>query len=292
MRRGAALLLAALALGAAAPATPPARPVPSAEGFTQRMLERFRAALPDYEVTSAEPLALSIRRRGDREEPTRVYLGRLLNICTNDGVEVCEEESANFVRVFRNQVADNAAPVTRTQLRVAVRGRDYCIEVDRLSAQSRTGQRFLARPLPPDLCEVLMVDYPDRMVTLSATELPRLSLSADEAWALGTRQALANLPQLPALEGLASQGGLIEITDHEYIPTLLLARDGWRALAAAHGPLLVAVPGDEVMVVARTDRVDRARFRAMVADLYRTVHRQISASIYRWTEAGWVLVED
>lgn len=290
MRRGPALLLAALALCAAAPATPPARPVPTEEGFTNRMAERFRALLPDRDVVIVSPLNLEIRPRGGGEA-AQIFVGRIFNICRNESQDSCDEEVGHFVRVISASTRDDAAAITRPQLRAAIRHGDYCAELQRLGATRADGERFLSRPLPPDLCEVLMVDYPDRMRALGRADLTALSLGEAEAWALGRRQALANLPRPPELEGL--DRGVIAVMDHDYIPTLLLADDGWRALAAAQGPLLVAVPADEVMLLTRADKVgDMARFRTMVHELHRMGRRQISESVYRWTETGWTLLQD
>ena len=79
MRRRAALLLAALALGGASP-TPTAPAVsaaPTEAAYTRAMADRFRAALPGYEVTITEALTLAIRRPGGQGESYQVFLGRM-----------------------------------------------------------------------------------------------------------------------------------------------------------------------------------------------------------------------
>jgi hypothetical protein len=223
VRQTAALLLTAAALAWAAPAA--ARE--TEEAFTQRIAVRFRAAMPGYEVRIAAPLELAVARSG-HGEPARVFVGRIWNYCESATGEECETSVAHFIGVTRSSVTEAEAPVTRAQLRVVVRHRDYCAALAEMGQDQREDPHTLQRAFPPDLCEVVMVDYPDRMRGLSGTDLRGLGLTAAEAWALAERQTLANLPEPRALEGLDA-GQLVALTDFEYIPSFwLIATAGAR----------------------------------------------------------------
>jgi len=286
VRRGAALLLAAAALAWAAPAA--ARE--TEESFTQRMAARFRAALPGYPVRITAPLALIMTRPGVTE-PTRIFVGRIWNFCQSATAEECEASVAHFVSVMRSSITATETPFTRAQLRVVVRHDDYCAALVQMGQGRTEAQRIVLRPFPPDLCEVVMVDYPDRMRGLNGADLTPLGLTAAEAWALAERQTLANLPEPRTLEGL-NGGQLVALTDFEYIPSMLVNREGWRA-AAAGGPLIVAVPADNLMIVVRESAItDMASFRQLTRRAFQEAERQISDRVYRWTDAGWAIVAD
>lgn len=285
MRRG-ALLLAALVFAWAAPAA--ARETEAA--FTQRMAERFRAAMPGYQVRITAPLEMEMTRPG-QTEPAQVFVGRIWNYCQSASAEDCEASVARFVGVLRSSSAETTAPVTRAQLRVVVRHPDYCASLARLTQDRPSEDHFLYRPFAPDLCEAVVVDYPDRMATLTSGEMERLGLGADEAWALAERQTISHLPEPLNLEGLA-QGQLVALAGFDYIPSMLINREGWRAAAAA-GPLVAAIPSDGLMVVVREATItDMAGFRQTTRQAFQEAERQISDQIYRWTDAGWVIVAE
>lgn len=283
MKLGAALL-AALALSGAVPAAAQE----SAEAFTQRMAERLRAAIPGREVRITGAFEISVvQRTGD---PAQIFVGRVWNFCQTASAAECEESAARLIEAVMRISTQVEAPVIRAQLRVAVRARAYCTEIARLGAGGTEAQRVVLREMAPDLCQVVMVDYPDRMRGLAADELAPLGLTAEAAWQLAESQTVAALPQPSALGRL--EQGIVAVTGFDYIPSLLLNREGWRALAAAQGGLLVAVPADNMMIVARAATVtDLAGFRRATREAFDTAERQISDSVYRWTEQGWVLAE-
>lgn len=285
MRRTAALLLAAAVLAWAAPA---AAARETEEAFTERMAVRIRAAMPDHQVRIAAPGELAVIRPG-HEQPAQVFVGRIWNYCESATAEECETSVAHFITVMRSSITETGTPATRAQLRVVVRHGDYCGALAEMGRGQTEEQRTLQRTFPPDLCEVVMVDYPDRMRGLNGTELTGLGLTAAEVWALAERQTLANLPEPRALQGL-NAGQLVALTDFEYIPSLLVNRDGWRR-AAAGGPLIVAVPADNLMIVVRESAItDMAGFRRLTRQAFEEAERQISDKVYRWTDAGWAVV--
>jgi hypothetical protein len=281
-----AVLLAAFALTSAVPAA--AQTQESEAAFTQRLAERLRAALPGREIRIAGEFEIRVAQRtGD---PAQVFVGRIWNFCRTATAEECETSTARLIQGVVGVSTREEEPVTRAQLRVAVRARIYCSEITRLGAGNTPAQRVIMRDMAPDLCQVAMVDYPDRMRGLAVGDLTALGLTEEAAWQLAETQTVAALPQ-PVTFGQFEQG-IVAVTGFDYIPSLLLNRDGWRALAAAQGGLIVAVPADNMMIVARAATVtDLAGFRRATREAFDTAERQISDSVYRWTEQGWVLVE-
>lgn len=285
MRPGAAFLLAATALFWAVPAA--ARE--SEEAFTARMAQRLRAALPGREVRITGQLEISVAQR--EGEPAQIFVGRIWNFCRTAEAAECEASATRLIETVARISTETVTPITRAQLRVAVRARAYCTELARLGRDATEAQRVMTREMPPDLCAVLMVDYPDRIRGLPAGDLVPLGLTAEAAWQLAESQTIAALPQPSALGQL--DRGMIAVTDFDYIPSLLLNREGWRTLAAAHGELLVAVPSNSMMIVALAASVpDLAGFRRATREAFDTAERQISDSVYRWTEQGWVVVAE
>lgn len=277
-----------LCLAAALAATPAAAQAPADQAaFTRDLAERLRSAMPGERIEVAGPLQLGI----DREpEDGEINLGRIWNFCAQAGPAECEATIAHFVTTVAAALGDQA-PLTREQLRVAVRHTDFCDDIGRRAAEAGRGQYFVTRPAAPQLCAVLMADYPEAMRALDSSDLDALGLEAGAAWALAERQTFAGLPQPDTLEGLADN--VVAVTEFDYVPSLLLNLDGWRrAAAAAGGELIVAVPSDGFLIVGRRDLVtDLAGFAATTREGFAAAERGISPLVYRWTGTGWAPIE-
>ena len=147
---------------------------------------------------------------------------------------------------------------------------------------------MLTRPFVAPLCLVLMVDYPTQMRGVRTEDLTGLGLAADAAWALAERQTLADLPEPDRLDSIDES--LVAVTEYDYVTSLLLNGEGWRrAAAAVGGDLIVAVPSDQYLIVARRDVIsDMAGLRRSTREAFDTAERGISPLVYRWTDSGWV----
>ena len=267
--------------------TNPAMATPDETAFTRDMAERFRAAMPNGEVQVTAPLQLRV---GGDSDGTQVNLGRIHNFCVHAEAPDCEALMARFVATMAEAAADQDL-IGAEQLRVAVRHTDFCDHMEREIGVSDSSVRLLTRPVAPQLCAVLMIDYPTRMRGLNARDLQTLGLEADSAWALAERQTFADLPQPDALEGLADN--LIAVTDSDYVPSLLLIVEGWRrAAAAVGGEIVVAVPSDGLLVATRrTTITDLPGFQAVTRENFATAERGISPLVYRWEGSAWVVEE-
>lgn len=277
----------AIAGVALALACAPAGAQESEAAFTQRMVERFKAALPGKTIETGEPLQLLI---GGEKEPIEINVGRIFNYCRSASAEECERSIADFVAKGAGTVRSAGAPLTGAQLRVAVRHRDYCDYIDsdpRFREKSKTGP--LKRPFVGDTCILILADSPETARSVTAEDLEKIALSVDAAWATAERQTLADLPTPKALEGLDQ--GMTIVSDFDYAPSIMLNLAGWRE-AAAKGEILIAVPDARVAVVALSSKIsDLAGLQRTVRENFDTAERGISALVYRWTKDGWVPVE-
>jgi len=251
--------------------------------LTRDMAARIRQALPDYDVQISEPLTLSIRRSNGGNANT-VNLDRVWNVCQSGDAEECEGSIANFVNAARELVAE-PSPITSAQLREMVRSEDYCVQVRRVFGER--GQILVTRPAPANLCAVIVADSPHSMRLLTTEDLDSLHLPTNEAWDLAERQTLDNLPQ-PTEFDIAHQ--FVMVTGQDYLPSLILAREGWRALAAAQGGVMLAVPADgRVIVLRAVDGAALEQLQNLVAQDFQTAERGISPHILRWTDQGWAI---
>jgi hypothetical protein len=254
---------------------------PTQDSLTRDMAARIRQALPNHEVQITGPLTLRLTRSGG--EGSNVNLDRVWRVCQSEDAAACQGSITNFVGAA-NELVSNS-DFTRAQLRVMVRSEQYCVEIQRIYSERQ--QAAQTRSLPGALCVVLVADAPNTMRVLSDGDLAGLSLAAGEAWSTAERQTLANLPS-PA--SLTFENGLAVVAEREYVPSLILASEGWRSLAAAHGDVLMAVPKDGVLIVLRASETgDLSRLRQVVAEEFTNGERGISPNLYRWTENGWAV---
>lgn len=248
--------------------------------FTARFAERLRAALPDSRYTVSAPLQL---RGPDNAE---MNIGRIFNFCRANPADQCEQAIATFVNGMREALGRADSPATREQLRIAVRHQEFCDYVAQQPRRDSSRPGPITRQVGPELCAILMVDFPRSMRSASADDLTPLQLDADAAWALAERQTIAALPGLDAFSALDT--GMIVVTDYDYVPSLMLARDLWRELTARHGPLIVMIPEDGMLVaVRRSVAGDIAGLRTTTREAYDGAERGISPLLYTWTPEGW-----
>jgi hypothetical protein len=285
-----ALLLAATL--AAAPAAAALQGTGKGGAFTQKMADRFRAAAPaGAEVRITGPLELSLRSGAAGSEPYVIGIGGIWRGCVREPAG-CEAATSHFIAQTL-LVATEAAPppFTRAHLRLAVRGRPYCEAIGQAAANhGGDANSLLMRDMAPDLCMIVMVEYAERRRGLNVSDLGPLGLSAEEAWRTAQAQTLGDLPRPGTLEGLES-GRILALSDTEYAPSLLLDAEGWRAIAASRGGVIVAVPADNLLVVAHPQVTDLAGLKRSIREAFEAADRGVSPNLYRWTAQGWSVVE-
>ena len=267
-----------LAICAAAPQ--PADP----EAFTRLMTERMQREVPQVRIERAGPLQLRLSGTPGYREAT-INLDRVYDVCRQGDDEACETSIANLVAAI-GDIAAMEAPLRREQLRVMVRGSDYCDGIRRQFAEAERPSEIVTRPVRPGLCALLVGDYPNSMRITTSEAVTELSLTPDAAWSLAAEQTAQALGPIAELDQLGDT--LTVIAGREYVPSLMLDSERWRRLARTHGEIVVAVPGDGVVVAIKRSVIpDLSEFRTLIGQQYSQAERGISPRLYRWADNGW-----
>jgi hypothetical protein len=175
-------------------------------------------------------------------------------------------------------------------LRVVVRDADATARRNKFIAEQYGAEGDLfSIPYAPGLELVLVLDEPMASKVVGAGKLAELGLTQDEAMALGRRQVLAILPSIPSVDDI--NGGILKSPQIDNIGSLMLA-DGWDELdKALAGQLLVAVPSDDVIVVANlASEQKRSDFKLYVKQLHDDATRSVSPFVYARQSGSWVQI--
>lgn len=177
-------------------------------------------------------------------------------------------------------------------LRLVVRDAGYAAHRNRILAErgAEPDDVIFATPYAKGLELILVADQPTTSKPWMLRDLKLYKVTQDEIMALGRRQVLAILPSLPPAEAVA--GGVVMVPKMDYLASLILA-DGWDALdAALGGNLLVAVPSDDVLIVADARAADiGAKLPAFVKAQFDDANRSVSPLVYRRQGGAWVAAE-
>ena len=258
---------------------------PSEDTVTRDVAARIREVVPGHEVRIVEPLTIEVARTGSGE-PIRVNIDRVWNVCRQGNPQDCRTSADNFARAIP-ELLEDTPELTRAQLREMVRSEEYCAEMRRIFAAQ--GRIPLMRPAPAGLCALIVADSSRSMRLLGHDDLQSASLPADQAWQIAERQTLANLPR-PAEINIASDQ-IVMLAGMDYLPSIILAGEGWRTLAE-QGDLMLAVPADGTVLVFRAiEGADLRRLQNLVAEDFRTAERGITPHILRWSNDGWRAVD-
>jgi len=254
--------------------------------FTAQVADQFRAILPEGSVEVAAPLQLRLAGEGGAP-PVAVSLGGLRAYCANATPAECDSTIVNYASATIDNFHHGEAPLAPEQMRVAVRA---TIECEFFGPDWAHSEGPLMRPFLPGLCLLLTGEFPTRRRGVQLDELRALGLEAGSAWALAARQTLAELPRPPALQGVGEDTAMI--SGFDYTTSLMIDEEGWRAAAANHDDLVVAVPQTNIVLVARLSNLgDLDDFRAVVQREYESSERAVTPTLYRWTSAGFVPLE-
>ena len=164
------------------------------DGLTEQVIQRFRAADPQVEVTEAGPNDLQLKRAG---KEMQVYLDNVRRIC-GQIPEACSQQSDLLVQVsLRMLTTEGGRSADASRLRVVIRGKDYVDGLTQtLSKSPGVPRNLVVRPLSDDLVAMLVVDTPEAVSPLMDDELGKMNLGETNAW----ERAIANSHQ--ALAGI------------------------------------------------------------------------------------------
>lgn len=187
--------------------------------------------------------------------------------------------------------ADAEQEAELRSLRLVIRDAGYAAHRNRILAErgAAAGDVIFSTPYAPGLELILVADKPGTSHPWMQRELTLYRVKQDEIMALGRRQVLATLPSLPRREAVA--GGVVMVPRTDYLASLMLA-DGWDDLdRALGGQLLVAVPSDDVLIVADGAADQRAALPDFVRHQYEDANRAVSPLIYARRGGRWVTAD-
>ncbi|WCM25936.1 DUF1444 family protein [Sphingomonas sp. QA11] len=149
---------------------------------------------------------------------------------------------------------------------------------------------FITSPFCGDMVVAYAIDTGDTMEYITRKTLSAMGL--DEA-ALHER-AIANLTaMLPALKIEGSDGRYAARLDRNYDASMLLILPQWRGGLALEGPICIAMPArDEVMLCAAEDRDGRESLAAVAAEIASVSAYSLSRHLYQWTSDDGFSVAD
>lgn len=177
-------------------------------------------------------------------------------------------------------------------LRLVVREAGYAARRNRILAErgAKPDDVLLSAPYAKGLELIVVADRPTTSSAWMQRDLTLYKVTQDEIMAFARRQVLAILPTVPPAEAVA--GGVVMVPKMDYLASLMLA-DGWDQLdAALGGNLLVAVPSDDVLIVADGGFADtRTKLPAFVKAQYDDANRSVSPLVYRRQGGAWVAAE-
>jgi len=220
--------------------------------FEEEVLAVLRSELPDRTFARVGPLEIEASRA--EGEPDTIYLANVYKDAPQDEAER-SEWIRSFVRAFAAPVQERLSPADRPRLLPVIRD-------DSFVEQGRAGGKAapLAERLVADLWVLYVLDYPDRVQYLVASDLEALELSAAELREL----SVANLSGRVSEVTVKAIGPLhfVEL-DGTYESSLLLLEPFWAELAAQVGPSPVAaVPTRSLLLFASSSDEDAvARLR-------------------------------
>jgi hypothetical protein len=176
---------------------------------------------------------------------------------------IVEAEYSRFENNVRNLLAQQD-PFKLAQLRVVIRTTEAinAFEVQTAALGQRNG--VVRRPFSEGLEEVVVGDTPTTIALMPTGRLTDLELGATQAF---DRARANTLKELSGLKWTVNDGLLAADSNQPYATSLLALDPVWTTIEKQlGGPLAVAVPTRDTLVVGRADRVrDMARLATIAA---------------------------
>jgi uncharacterized protein YtpQ (UPF0354 family) len=280
------IVVLALALLAACGGSPPpataSTPVaddPPVDASTEDALTasaaRILAAhLPDATITTIEPLLLRV---GTAE----VSLDKPWRSCEQEPSS-CDGYTREYLRRIAATFTGDAS-ASGAALRAIVRNRAF---VDTM--QARVGGVLVVEPLAADLAVVYVVDRPESTKFLVEDDLAAMKLTRADAIARARQNVAAHLGRLETRAVPDHALGALA-TGEYYETSRLLDHAGWKDVAASMpSGLIVVAPANDVLLYGDASAEGRAAMGTIAADMASKAEIPVSATVLRWTDAGWV----
>lgn len=253
--------------------------------FTKQMAGRFEKELPELRIEIASPLTLKINQ-ADGSHILQANLDRIFAFCARSN-ENCEAATAQYIVGLSGVVKDRVRPIESSMIRLNVRSRKS-LE----SAQQQLppdAPRIVLRPFVGDLALTAVLDFPTSMRMFTNEDATKLGISEDEAIEVGRKNLRASLKPLSDYAPPTAEQSFRFLGDSPYESSRMLLHSDWAPVAKAlGGSLIVGVPSPSLLVYGRGDsELAVGALRAFVRDALRKADRPLTASVFRWTEAGW-----
>ena len=177
--------------------------------------------------------------------------------------------------------AEQAATVTRGQLRLAILTRAYGEQVARLTDGP------IIRPVAGDLVAIVMVDSPRTARGFGAADAEALGLPADTVYAVALENTLAELTLLPGSVPPACGSVMAIQNGYYYESTRLLAISGRATTTTTTAPVLVALPAyDTVLIGQDCGAESRVALSAIAGGVGAASPVPLTSTLFRVTVDG------
>jgi uncharacterized protein YtpQ (UPF0354 family) len=256
-------------------------------GFTKAVAKAFRKAMPGTKIKVHGPLMLEVRPPDG--ETHQAALNTIYDFCQRNPDE-CEAAVERHVRQMSQTFLQvNAAP-DRKQLRAVLRPSGYVDAIRKVYAGK--GEPPVAR-FVGDLWIVCALDMPEAIKYLAPDDLAKLGLTPDEAIAIAKQNDAAMFAPLERAAAVLPGDGVGIVSNNAYDSSRLLTFESWAPIAArSGGQLLVAAPAADAVVFLDARRPKALEImKRTVAMIAMKETRPLSPQIFRWSPAGWILVE-
>jgi uncharacterized protein YtpQ (UPF0354 family) len=256
-----------------------------ASGFTQFVADQLQKNLQDQKIEAASALTLRINQ-ADGKNILQANLDRVFEFCSRNR-ERCSAAVNQYVSGVASVAQDRIRPIEKSMVRLALRPRQ-ALEM----AQKQLppdAPSIVMRPFLSNLVGVAVLDFPRAIRPMNTADLTTLTLSADEAFALGTANLHTFFKPLREFEQPVAERSLRYLNDNAYEASRLLLHQDWADVAKVlGGELIAAAPAFDLLIYGRGgNAVAIDALRTIARDLARKAERPLSMSVFRWTESGW-----
>ncbi|HKU98755.1 MAG TPA: hypothetical protein VJR58_25910 [Vineibacter sp.] len=252
--------------------------------FTNHVAQRFKQALPGYEIAIKGPLTLIVKGVSG-QEMMQANLDTVYSFCQRNAPR-CEDAIERQSSAIIDTVKHSGTAPQRSQLRAVLRPSAY---IEQLRKQ---GGAPVAVPFMGDLWVASVVDFPTQVRFLNTKDLSSLSLSSAEAIDLAKRNVVAALPPLASVTRDLPARGIGTINGDAYEASRLLFVDMWAPLAKRFGgKLIVSAPAtDFVLYSSENDPITIDALGALARKIATRAQRPVSFAVLQWSPTGWMQV--
>lgn len=259
-----------------APATSEAIDTSSEAAFTESVLVVFRRLDPGSTWSSREALVLT------NDKQWVVNLHRPWAACRESPAE-CSAIANHYVSEVL-KVAEAKGTVNRSQLMAVIRPIAY---LQALPEELRA--KTLSEPFAANLLVIYVVDEGGAARGAKSEDLSATGVGREALPAL-VQQNLARV--LPPLLKCERESVVVLAAQNYYESSRLLLTGQWSDLAAkAGGSVVVAAPGNDVLVIACNPSPGAlSQLSAVALKVWQSADRPISPSLLEWTGNGWRVI--